>query len=235
MKVGEVARRSGVNVETLRYYERRGLLPPPDREPSGHRRYDEDTVRFLRAIKEAQAVGFTLTEIGEYLRAARRSEKPSETLRIRMASKIDEIDSRIAGPAADAGRAGARGRMRVRLARPLHLRRGLSRPAGAGADDTADAAARDERGKRGQHPPGDLARRSGAALERRPPRGARAGGAAPRAAGGAGSIPLPLRLGEPHSLSAPRSSAATGSSSARSATASTSSSGSSTTCTTSSS
>ena len=97
MKVGEVARRAGVNVETLRYYERRRLLPPPDREPSGHRRYDEDTVRFLRAIKEAQAVGFTLTEIGEYLRAARRSERPSETLRIRMASKIDEIDARIAG------------------------------------------------------------------------------------------------------------------------------------------
>jgi redox-sensitive transcriptional activator SoxR len=97
MKVGEVARRSGVNVETLRYYERRGLLPPPDREPSGHRRYDEDTVRFLRAIKEAQAVGFTLTEIGEYLHAARRSGRPSETLRIRMASKIDEIDTRIAG------------------------------------------------------------------------------------------------------------------------------------------
>src|SRR4029077_13533556 len=97
MKVGEVARRSGVNVETLRYYERRGLLPPPDREPSGHRRYDEDTVRFLRAIKEAQAVGFTLTEIGEYLRAARRSAAPSEPLRVRMAAKIDEIDSRIAG------------------------------------------------------------------------------------------------------------------------------------------
>src|SRR4029077_6100222 len=97
MNVGEIARRSGLNVETLRYYERRGLLPPPDREPSGHRRYDEDTVRFLRAIKEAQAVAFTLTEIGEYLRTARRSEKPSETLRIRMASKIDEIDSRIAG------------------------------------------------------------------------------------------------------------------------------------------
>jgi DNA-binding transcriptional MerR regulator len=97
MKVGEVASRAGVNVETLRYYERRGLLPPPDREPSGHRRYDEDTVRFLRAIKEAQAAGFTLTEIGEYLRAARRSERPSETLRIRMASKIDEIDARIAG------------------------------------------------------------------------------------------------------------------------------------------
>src|ERR1700741_1826199 len=96
MKVGEVAERAGVNVETLRYYERRGLLPAPDRTPSGHRRYDEETVRLLRAIKEAQAVGFTLAEIAEYLRAAKRSGSPSEVLRIRMAAKIDEIDSRIA-------------------------------------------------------------------------------------------------------------------------------------------
>jgi len=95
--VGEVAARAGVNVETLRYYERRGLLPPPEREPSGHRRYDEETVRFLRAIKEAQAVGFTLAEIAEYLRASRGSGSPSEALRVRMAAKIDEIDSRIAG------------------------------------------------------------------------------------------------------------------------------------------
>jgi redox-sensitive transcriptional activator SoxR len=97
MRVGEVAERAGVNVETLRYYERRGLLPAPDREPSGHRRYDEDTVRLVRAIKEAQAVGFTLSEIREYLRASRRSRAPSEVLRIRMATKIDEIDGRIAG------------------------------------------------------------------------------------------------------------------------------------------
>jgi len=97
MRAGEVAERAGVNVETLRYYERRGLLPAPQRDPSGHRRYDEDTVRLLRAIKEAQAVGFTLTEIGEYLRASRRSTSPSEVLRVRMAAKIDEIDGRIAG------------------------------------------------------------------------------------------------------------------------------------------
>ena len=97
MRVGEVAERAGVNVETLRYYERRGLLPEPDRMPSGHRRYDEETVRFLRAIKEAQSVGFTLAEIGDYLGAARRSGSPSETLRVRMAAKIDEIDGRIAG------------------------------------------------------------------------------------------------------------------------------------------
>jgi len=96
MRVGEVAERAGVNVETLRYYERRGLLPSPDRAPSGHRRYDEETVRFLGAIKEAQAVGFTLAEIAEYLRAARRSATPSEALRVRMAAKIDQIDGRIA-------------------------------------------------------------------------------------------------------------------------------------------
>jgi DNA-binding transcriptional MerR regulator len=84
-----------VNVETLRYYERRGLLPAPERTPSGHRRYDEETVRFLGAIKEAQGVGFTLAEIAEYLRAARSSRVPSEALRVRMAAKIDQIDARI--------------------------------------------------------------------------------------------------------------------------------------------
>jgi redox-sensitive transcriptional activator SoxR len=97
MRVGEVAGRAGVNVETLRYYERRGLLPQPDREPSGHRRYDEETVRFLRAIKEAQALGFTLREIADVLKAVRRSGTPSEALRVRMAAKIDEVDGRIAG------------------------------------------------------------------------------------------------------------------------------------------
>jgi redox-sensitive transcriptional activator SoxR len=96
VRVGEVAERAGVNVETLRYYERRGLLPAPERTPSGHRRYDEETVRFLGAIKEAQAVGFTLGEIAEFLRASRRSGAPSDALRVRMASKIDQIDGRIA-------------------------------------------------------------------------------------------------------------------------------------------
>jgi redox-sensitive transcriptional activator SoxR len=107
VRVGEVAARAGVNVETLRYYERRGLLPTPDRTPAGHRRYDEDAVRFLRAIKEAQGVGFTLAEIAEYLGASRRSGSPTETLRVRAAAKIDQIDGRI----------GALRRMRDELAR----------------------------------------------------------------------------------------------------------------------
>jgi redox-sensitive transcriptional activator SoxR len=96
VRVGEVAERAGVNVETLRYYERRGLLPAPERTPSGHRRYDEETVRLVGAIKEAQAVGFTLAEIAELLGAARGSSAPSDALRVRMAAKIDQIDGRIA-------------------------------------------------------------------------------------------------------------------------------------------
>ncbi|HVD13202.1 MAG TPA: MerR family transcriptional regulator [Actinomycetota bacterium] len=72
MRIGEVAELAGVNVETLRYYERRGLLAAPERSPAGHRAYDEDAVRFVRAIKEAQGLGFTLAEIEEHLRLARR-------------------------------------------------------------------------------------------------------------------------------------------------------------------
>src|SRR5262249_1627616 len=97
MRVGEVAARAGVNVETLRYYERRGLLPEPARTPNGHRRYDDETLRFIRAIKEAQAAGLTLAEIEEYLRVVRRERMPApDALRVRLAAKIDEIDGRIA-------------------------------------------------------------------------------------------------------------------------------------------
>jgi DNA-binding transcriptional MerR regulator len=93
-----VARRAGVNVGTLRYYERRGLLAAPPRMPGGHRRYGEETVRFLRAIKQAQAAGFTLAEIEDYLTVVRRGRVPApEALRVRAAAKIDQIDARIAG------------------------------------------------------------------------------------------------------------------------------------------
>ena len=86
-----------MSITTLRYYERRGLLPEPVRGPGGHRRYGEDAVRFVRAVKEAQAVGFTLAEIEEYLRVVRTGRVPApEALRVQMAAKIDEIDGRIA-------------------------------------------------------------------------------------------------------------------------------------------
>jgi DNA-binding transcriptional MerR regulator len=97
MRIGELATRAGVNIETIRYYERRGILPQPPRAPNGHRRYDEASVRFVRAVKEAQSLGFTLAEIDEYLRLSRRrAGSASQALRVRLAAKLDEIDARLA-------------------------------------------------------------------------------------------------------------------------------------------
>jgi DNA-binding transcriptional MerR regulator len=97
MRIGEMAERAGVSVETLRYYERRGLLPEPVRSPGGHRDYDEDTVRFVRAVKEAQTLGFSLSEIEEYMSLTRRapSRAPAEERR-RLTAKLEEIDEKIA-------------------------------------------------------------------------------------------------------------------------------------------
>jgi DNA-binding transcriptional MerR regulator len=95
MRIGEVARRAGVNIETLRYYERRGLLEEPARGVNGHRDYDEETVRFVKAVKEAQRLGFTLEEIAEHTRLT-RGGRPHEAVRTRVAQKLDEIDDRIA-------------------------------------------------------------------------------------------------------------------------------------------
>jgi DNA-binding transcriptional MerR regulator len=97
VRIGEVARRAGVNIETLRYYERRGLLAEPPRSPNGHRSYAEDTVRFVQAVKEAQGLGFTLAEIKEHLRVARCDAVGlTEATRVRLAAKIDEVDAKIA-------------------------------------------------------------------------------------------------------------------------------------------
>ena len=60
LRSGQVAAAAGVNIETLRYYERRGLLSEPDRSPGGHRMYDAEAVKTLRVIKAAQRLGFTL-------------------------------------------------------------------------------------------------------------------------------------------------------------------------------
>src|SRR5262245_62455873 len=96
MRIGEVATQAGVNVETLRYYERRGLLPEPDRSVGGHREYDDDAVRFVRAVKEAQSLGFSLSEIEDYLRRTSRAPgSASDEMRARIAAKIEELDAKI--------------------------------------------------------------------------------------------------------------------------------------------
>jgi DNA-binding transcriptional MerR regulator len=95
MRIGEVARRAGVNIETLRYYERRGLIEEPARGINGHRDYDEETVRFVKAVKAAQQLGFTLEEIAEHARLT-RGGRPREAVRTRVAQKIDEVDAKLA-------------------------------------------------------------------------------------------------------------------------------------------
>ncbi len=67
LKVGELARRSDVNLQTIHYYERCGLLPRPPRSASNYRMYTRDAVQRVRFIKRAQELGFTLKEIGELL------------------------------------------------------------------------------------------------------------------------------------------------------------------------
>ena len=94
LRAGEVAAQAGVNVQTLRYYERRGLLADPLRSNGGHRLYPPDTVSVLRVIKAAQRLGFTLDEVADLIETDRRH--PSSDLRRRARDKIAEIDARIA-------------------------------------------------------------------------------------------------------------------------------------------
>src|SRR5574338_116078 len=74
MTIGEVATRSRVNIQTVRYYERRGLLPAPRRSTAGYRQYPEDVVPRIRFIKRAQELGFTPEEIAELLALLVRQE-----------------------------------------------------------------------------------------------------------------------------------------------------------------
>lgn len=95
MRSGELAAAAGVNVQTLRYYERRGLLPEPRRSLGGYREYDEDAVALLRVVKAAQRLGFTLDEVDELLDAGRRRHPPPD-LQARARDKLAEVDRRMA-------------------------------------------------------------------------------------------------------------------------------------------
>lgn len=97
LRTGEVARAAGVNVQTLRYYERRGLLNQPERTLGGHRLYDEQTVTVLRVIKAAQRLGFTLNEVADLLETARHrhSRKTNKGLQARAEAKLAEVDQRL--------------------------------------------------------------------------------------------------------------------------------------------
>ena len=95
LKVGEVAKQAGVNLQTIHYYERRGLLPKPPRTGTNYRAYPEDAVLRVRFIKRAQEIGFTLKEIKQLLslRAAPRTR--CADVRERAEAKLQDIDDKV--------------------------------------------------------------------------------------------------------------------------------------------
>ncbi|HSJ26480.1 MAG TPA: heavy metal-responsive transcriptional regulator [Longimicrobiales bacterium] len=95
MKIGEFARRAGVNVQTVRYYERRGLLPEPERQASGYREYGADSLDRLQFIRRAQELGFTLAEIQELLALRTDPDTTAAEVKGRAEAKIADIDARL--------------------------------------------------------------------------------------------------------------------------------------------
>ena len=95
MKIGEVAKLSGTGIETIRFYEREGLLLEPERRPSGYRQYDESTVERLEYIRQAKELGFTLAEIRELMELSFVSQSCCDHIRQRADTKIADIESKI--------------------------------------------------------------------------------------------------------------------------------------------
>jgi DNA-binding transcriptional MerR regulator len=97
MRSGQVAAAAGLNVQTLRYYERRGLLEEPARTSGGHRLYPAEVVAVLRVIKAAQRLGFTLNEVAELVETGRhRHGRRDGGLQDRAADKLAEVEAKIA-------------------------------------------------------------------------------------------------------------------------------------------
>jgi DNA-binding transcriptional MerR regulator len=96
LRSGQLADAAGVNLQTLRYYERRGLLDEPERTLGGHRLYPAEAVTVLRVIKAAQRLGFTLDEVAELLETATHRHGRSDfALTERAKLKLIEVEERI--------------------------------------------------------------------------------------------------------------------------------------------
>lgn len=95
MKIGQVAREAGVHIDTVRYYERRGLLDEPDRTRAGYREYPAEAVRLIRFIKRAQELGFTLHEVEELLRLREDQSATCAEVRDAARAKIADIEHKV--------------------------------------------------------------------------------------------------------------------------------------------
>lgn len=90
--IGRLARAAGVNVQTVRYYERLGLLPSAARTPAGYRVYSGEGIERLQFIRRAQAVGFRLNEIKEVLRLRYGGQSPCECVREKLSAKLAQVE-----------------------------------------------------------------------------------------------------------------------------------------------
>lgn len=96
MKIGELAKRCDVNIDTIRYYERHGLLPVPVRLASGYRRYQSADMVRLRFVRRAKKLGFTLDEIRELLALSDQRDDDMGELKQAAAAKLVDIETRLA-------------------------------------------------------------------------------------------------------------------------------------------
>ena len=95
MTIGKLAKRAGVGVETIRFYERKGLLPEPPRRYSGYREYPESAIDRVRFIRRAKELGFTLKEIGELLELRIRPGTTCRQISDQATAKIADIEEKI--------------------------------------------------------------------------------------------------------------------------------------------
>lgn len=95
LRTGEVAKAARVNLQTIRFYEREGLLPAPKRTLSGYRQYSDEAVRIIRFIKRAQELGFTLREAKGLLKLRSAGPKRAGAARLAAESKLHNIDEKI--------------------------------------------------------------------------------------------------------------------------------------------
>ena len=96
MKIGELARRAAVPIDTVRYYERQGLLPAPQRLMSGYRQYEQGDVARLRFVRRAKALGFTLIEIRELLTLSSHREDDMGSLKAAAEQKLAGVEAKLA-------------------------------------------------------------------------------------------------------------------------------------------
>jgi len=96
MTIGQLARAAGLGVETLRFYERKGLLDPPPRRASGYRQYPAEALDRLAFVRRAKGHGFTLDEIAEFIGFAREPAGTCGAVRERARARLLDLEERIA-------------------------------------------------------------------------------------------------------------------------------------------